>query len=172
MNYYDHIEPWLDGELEPEAAARFEKAAAEDQDLATELAHARLLRRELAAMGKAHLAVPLPDYVLGALPSPRHGARPPARRMKTVLRIARWSVLPLLAAVLLVFLLRPSSVAPISDTEMYSEAEIETATQEALFALSIVADVTRGVTDRVRDDFLPSAAGAVLSGPSSSNTDE
>jgi len=169
MNYYDHIEPWLDGELEPGTAARLEKAAAEDQDLATEIAHARLLRSELAAMGKAHLAVPVPDSVRAVLPTPRHSTRPAARRMKPAMRIARWAVLPILAAGLFLVLLRPSAS---TETEMYTEAEIEAATQEALFALSIVADVTRDVTDRVRDDFLPSAAGPVLSGPSSSNTDE
>jgi anti-sigma factor RsiW len=169
MNYYDHIESWLDGELEPEAAARFEQAAEQDPELAEEIARARMLRSHLAAIGKAQLDVPVPSSVLAALPAAKHSPRPPARRMKPAIRVARWAVLPILATALFLFLLRPSGPA---ETEMYSEAEIEAATQEALFALSIVADVTRDVTDRVRNDFLPSAAGPVFSGPSSSNTDE
>ena len=148
------IEAWLDGELPPEEAARFQAEMAADPDLLDELAMARAVQETLRGLP----AEPCPpDLVPGVVATARREARKDAlQRIRTWFRSgmgADWR--PAFAMAMLLMVVFGSVLVDRSGrTAGEMDPAVAEALEQAKWTLALVADVGRRTGRTVREDVL------------------
>ncbi len=154
----DHIEAFLDGDLKPEDANRFDDIALMDEDLQRELKVARSISTSLGSMPD----MDCPDEVVKAVMSHvRRDVRGSfVADMKSRLQnLASFQLKPALAVALLVIVVVSSSL--IGRRGPTTDPEVTQALADVKMALAYLSNAGRTTGTTVRQDVVPLVVGPV-----------